>query len=242
MKRDELVFFLDDNFEDLGGEDAPNGLQFLGRDEINKVAFAVDARLSTIKKAVESGADMLFTHHPMIFTSIQRVGRMEKERLSALMKGDLNLYSQHLPLDKHPEWGNNVMIARALGLGKGRDFGFHHGFSIGLSCPTELTLDELLERVRKNVGECTVIKTGDYAGEVCILSGGGWRAVNEVPEGGTFITGDPNRVVEIHAKERGFNAIFAGHYNTEVFGVKAVAEVLSKKGLKTVFIDEPTLL
>jgi len=240
MRRDKLVEFLDAQFEDLGDEDAPNGLQFTGKDEVKKVALAVDARLATIQKAAKMGADMLFTHHPLIFDPMKRVGIFEKARLKALIENDLNLYSQHLPLDKHPKLGNNALIAKALGLKIVGGFASHHGFPIGVAAIAGISFDELVRRVRKSIGDCITIKTHEGTGKIGIVSGAGGKASSEVEAGGTFITGDPNGFVEARANEMGFNVIFAGHYRTEVFGVKAVGKELEKLGLKVEFIDCPT--
>lgn len=239
MERDKLVSFLDENFEEIE-DSCENGLQFLGKESVEKVALAVDARLSTIEKAIELEADLLFVHHPMIFSPWKQITLFEKARLKPLIQSDLNLYGQHLPLDMHPVWGNNVQIAQTLDLEAERDFGSHHGVSIGFSADSSLSFEELLSLVKKRVGYLSHIKSCENSGRICICSGGSWMSAYEMKKGETFITGDPNRVVEILADEVGFNVIFAGHYNTEKFGVKAVGAALEKKGLETVFIDEPT--
>ncbi len=240
MERTELVRFLDSSFEKVE-DDAPNGLQFEGRENVEKVALAVDARLSTIERAIERKADLLFVHHLLIFKPWERITAFEKRRVKALLKGNLNLYGQHLPLDMHERWGNNAQIAKKLGLDGKRNFAHYHGFPIGFSAFCDLSFEELAERVRKEIGDCETVETHEDAGRVRIASGGSWKASSEVKEGETFITGDLNRVVEIRAREAGFNAIFAGHYATEKFGVKAVGEALKGKGLEVFFIDEPTL-
>lgn len=241
MDRNKLVAFLDNNFEDLGDNDAPNGLQFLGKADVKKVALAVDARLETIERAIAMGADMLFTHHLMIFKPITHIGAVEKARLAPLFVSGLNVYGQHLPLDKHPVWGNNVQIAKALGIDATDDFALYHGFPIGVCGKSKLSFDDLVEKVNDKIGKCQVIKTHEDSGRVCIVSGGGRRASMELLPGDTFITGDYAREVEIAALEKGFNVIFAGHYNTETFGVKAVGKELKKMGLATEFIDCRTL-
>jgi dinuclear metal center YbgI/SA1388 family protein len=229
-------------------DDSLNGLQ-VGRSDgaLRKLAFAVDASLETIRRAKDAGAQVLFVHHGLFWGKPQGITGNLRTRLSELLAADLALYACHLPLDAHIELGNNAVLARMLGLKDIQPFGEYHGVKIGFKGMLDPGLD-LGAVVRK------ILPAGDQARtvlpfgperivRVAMVSGGApFELFQAVSEGlDLYITGEPSHSIYHEAAESRINFIAAGHYATEVHGVKAVAERASRElGLETVFIEQPT--
>jgi len=227
---------------------AMNGLQVANsRGEVRRVAFAVDACLETIQRAASWQADLLFVHHGLFWGRPLAVTGGHYRRLRALLTADLALYAVHLPLDMHPEGGNNASLARLRGLTDLEIFGEYHGVKIGLKgrLPAPRTLEQVQELCCAAGGKpLQVLPFGpETVSRVGIVSGGAAdEALQAIEEGlELFLTGDASHTVYHHCLEAGINVIFAGHYQTEVWGVKALAERLSgEEGLQTCFLDVPT--
>src|SRR5512135_101836 len=135
MTLTDLTAYLDDYLEigsitDYRG--AYNGLQVEGCRDIRRVAVAVDAAIATIEQAISGGADLMIVHHGLFWAAIAPVTGAYYRRIAALIREDVALYSCHLPLDLHPEVGNNHVLARQLGLTVGGLFGEHEGVPIGV--------------------------------------------------------------------------------------------------------------
>src|SRR5579872_3890698 len=164
MQIDELVSYLDsyldiDRVPDY--KDAYNGLQVEGRAEVRHVAVAVDACLATIESAVGSGADMMIVHHGLFWGRKAPITGTVYRRLAALIKNDISLYACHLPLDAHPEVGNNHVLARRLGLTVGGLWGDHDGVPIGVYAETDQPRAAFVESVRAALAvDPLVIATG----------------------------------------------------------------------------------
>jgi dinuclear metal center YbgI/SA1388 family protein len=182
----------------------------------------------------------LFWGKPVAFTGFQY------RRIRELVAGDCALYAVHLPLDAHPTLGNNAGIARRLGLRAVRPFGEHRGVKIG--CRGELPEALSLERVAALCcgahAPLSLLPFGPQAiRSVGIVSGGASQdALQAIAEGlDLFISGEPSHTVYHACLEAGINALFGGHYLTEVWGVKSVGEWLAREhGLETCFLDIPT--
>jgi putative NIF3 family GTP cyclohydrolase 1 type 2 len=163
-----------------------------------------------------------------------------------LNAGDCALYAVHLPLDAHPTLGNNACLARRLGLREVEPFGEHRGVKIG--CRGELPEALNLERVASLCcGAHPPLGLLPFGPQsirtVGIVSGGASQdALQAIDQGlDLFITGEPSHTVYHACLEAGINALFGGHYLTEVWGVKSVGEWLAKEhGLQTCFLDIPT--
>jgi dinuclear metal center YbgI/SA1388 family protein len=225
-----------------------NGLQ-VGREdkEITKVACAVDASLESFRQAVQHEADLLFVHHGLLWSKQKRITGNFYKRLSFLMKSDLCLYAVHLPLDMHPELGNNIGIAKCLELQSPEPFGMYHGIKIGYkgSFSREKSLDEIVDILLCKKESCPgILPFGPGKIKTAgIVSGGDPKAVLQAIEEGLdlFITGDASHEVYHESLEAGINVIFAGHYRTEVWGIKQVAQYLgSETDLATIVLDIPT--
>ncbi len=248
MKRDELVTWLDDylvihDYDDI----SLNGLQVEGRDEVSKVAVAVDSSVTTFEQASQSGADMLVVHHGLFWGKPLAVTGMHKRRVAYLLEHDMSLYAAHIPLDAHREVGNNWGLARILGMSDLEDFGTWQGKPIGVkgTFPNKMSLRDLADLVEKELGESVLVHAGGELeiGSLGIISGGAaWDVVTAANEQlDAFLTGEPKHEVFYEAFERGVNALYAGHYMTETVGVNLLADKLRDEfGLATEFVLLPT--
>jgi len=248
MRLDELVAYLDDYLAVREVPDYPNafnGLQVEGRTEVRRVALAVDACLFTIRAAIDGNADLMLVHHGLLWGDRAPVTGRYYERLALLIKNDLAVYASHLPLDAHPEVGNNHVLARKLGLRAGGMCGEHEGALIGVWADATIPLADLADRVAEAVGaRPRLIATGPATTRrVGIVSGGAGTWIDQVQAAGcdTFITGEGPHHTYFEAEERGINVLYAGHYATETVGIRALGEHLAQQfGLETFFIDHPT--
>jgi len=229
-------------------DDSLNGIQ-VGRREgtVTRVAFAVDACAETIRRAAEEKARILFVHHGLFWGSPARIQGALLERVRALLDRDMALYACHLPLDAHPEYGNNAVLTRMLGLSQVRPFGVCKGIALGFrgSLDPPVSLEESVRRILPDGGKPrTVLPFGPgLIRSAAVVSGGAPHELFEAVEDGVdlYVTGEPSHSVYHAAQEAGINFVAAGHYATEVWGVRAVAEKLAREtGVETVFLEVPT--
>ena len=231
-----------------GTDVALNGLQVANeKDSVEKAAFAVDACLESIRRAAEWGADLLFVHHGLFWGRPLAVTGGHYQRLRALIQADLALYAVHLPLDMHPDLGNNAGLARRIGLQQLEPFGEYKGTKIGFkgTLPEALNLEQIVRVCcGSNEQGIKVLPFGSKTiSTVGIVSGGAadeaYQAIEERLD--LFITGDADHTIYHHCLEGGINVIFGGHYLTETAGVTALAEkIQSETDLQTRFFDIPT--
>ena len=244
----DLVSYLDEYLRIHEIPDAPdalNGLQVEGSPDVRRVAVAVDACLATIAGAALWGAELLIVHHGLLWGPKTPITGTHYRRFSALVRHRIAVYSAHIPLDVHPEVGNNVVLARGLGLEIQGTFGDTLGTDAGVFGALEVERDELVARLKRFLGvEPKVLPFGLWqTARVGIVSGGGGKLVKDAAEAGvdTFITGEGPHYSALDAEEYGMNVIHAGHYATETLGVRALADHLKAKfELQTEFIDHPT--
>lgn len=245
--RDKIVSFTD-SYLDSGNIKDPsqNGLQAEGRRKVDKIAFGVSASLECIKRATACGADMLITHHGLLWGRSQPFAGPFRRKLDALFASGLSLCSWHLPLDKHPVCGNNARLLRMLGAGKLKPFGTYHGETIGFSgtFPKPLSIGDVAAALAiKLDAEPLCFRFGtDKIRTAAAVSGGGAGMFGQAAEAGLdlYLTGETGEFVQELARETRCNFIAAGHYNTEKPGVIALAEVLARKfRVGTEFIDVP---
>ena len=160
VERDTLVRWLNE-YLDIGGYPDPslNGLQIEGTPLVRRVAASVDTSLKTLQDAADSGADLLLVHHGLFWGQPLAVTGPHGRRIRTALMADLNLYAAHIPLDAHPEIGNNAMIARALTLHNARPFGDWEGRKIGLAgeLPFPQSLQDFVDRVQKLTGEICLV-------------------------------------------------------------------------------------
>jgi dinuclear metal center YbgI/SA1388 family protein len=247
-RRDEIVAFLDDHLDAAGYPDAlPVGLQVTGADEVAKVATGVSASLELFERAAAEGAQMLIVHHGLFWTSEpRRIGEREKARLRSLFDHGISLVAYHLALDAHPEVGNNALICRALGLVDPVGFSRHGERTIGFlaSADPPLSLAALLDLVRAEINPQPLVFDAGPAEirRVAVVSGAAAQDVLPAADAGAdcFLTGEPREPAMAQAREAGIHFVAAGHYATEVFGVRALGELVGARfGVEHVFIDDP---
>lgn len=243
-KLEDIVNLLDTTLRVKDVKDAPvalNGLQVENNGEVHKVALAVDGSQRTLDAAVAAGADLLVLHHGLYWCGLRPLTGWWKRKVETCLQANLAVYSVHLPLDIHPELGNNARLAQALGLQETQQ-----ELEYCLSGVFPGTVAELRARYAEVTGsEITgsMQSPDEPAGRVVICSGGGGPELYAVQKLGfrTFLTGEENHWVTYTAEDMGMNLFFAGHYATETFGVKALGELLSERfGLPVVFLDNPT--
>jgi dinuclear metal center YbgI/SA1388 family protein len=247
--RDEIVRFCDElldsgSFTDYG----PNGLQVPGTPEVASIATAVSAHRESIETAVESGADLLLTHHGLFWDFHPRSlsGQMAA-RLKLALGSELSVAGYHLPLDAHPEIGNNVLLCRqfgfepepaAIGLVKGRGIG-----AIGRREPA-LPASELFDLVESELGRAPLVFADgpQEIGSIGIVSGSASSEIHTAIDLGldAFLTGEPSEHVMADAREGAINFIAAGHYATEVCGIRRLGEIVAGRfDLTHTFVDVP---
>jgi dinuclear metal center YbgI/SA1388 family protein len=223
-----------------------NGLQIDNRGPIRHLITAVDASLETLQKAVDSGAQMLVVHHGISWgNSLARIDGLNYKLISFAIEHNLALYAAHLPLDAHPELGNNAGLAKAIGLEACRPFLHYHGQTIGIAgrLPEPLSRQAFAERVQVAV-QPQRMECFDFGKEmietVGICSGGAPEGVDEAAQEGLdcYLCGEANLVAYNLAKGWGINAVFAGHYATERFGVRALGQwIQAQFGISARFLD-----
>jgi dinuclear metal center YbgI/SA1388 family protein len=225
-----------------------NGLQVASRTtDVGKVAFAVDAAMESFRRAAEWGAQLLVVHHGILWDRQQRITGSFYDRIRFLVEKDLALYAAHLPLDIHPEVGNNVGIARQLGLTELKPFGTYKGMLLGFKgiLPDAIPLEEVVARLAYRQGE--PVRTLPFGPprvkSIGIISGDApWGAAQAAAEGlDAYVTGESAHEIYHHCLEQHIHAIFAGHYHSESHGVQLLAGRLAREtGLVTTYLDVPT--
>jgi dinuclear metal center YbgI/SA1388 family protein len=231
-------------FADYG----PNGLQVPGRDEVRTVATGVSAHAELFELALAERADLVLTHHGILWdAAARRIDAAMARRLRLLLENEIGLAAYHLPLDAHPDMGNNALIADGLGCASREPFAEHHGRTLGCVGRFDgdgIGIDELVDRVRSLTDREPLVFAEGPARVVSlgIVSGAGAGHLDEAIDLklDAFLTGEPAERVMAQAKEAGLHFIAAGHYATETFGVRALGEHLAKRfGVRHVFLDVP---
>ena len=239
----EAVAFLDDwltpeAFEDLG----PNGLQVPGARDVERVLTGVTAQRALFDRAVAEEAQLVLVHHGL-FWRFNPLGLtpLLAERLRPLFKHDIALAAYHLPLDAHPEVGNNALLAAALGADEHVAFA---GIGRGATFAEPVPSGELFARVSAATGREPLVFDAGPAEirRIAIVSGGAAGRLDQaIAEGyDAFLTGEPKENVMADAREAGIHFIAAGHYATETFGVRRLGELLAERfGIEHVWVDLP---
>ncbi len=234
-----------ERFQDYG----PNGLQVPGPDAVSTVVTAVSAGLELFELAAAERAGLVLVHHGLFWGSgLGPIDKQLKVRLQVLFDADMALAAYHLPLDAHPELGNNALLAGALDARRlDQPFAVHAGEPIGClaSFPGEgIPIAQLVERTRTATArEPLVFDAGPpLVRTVAIVTGAGVDHLGDAASAGAdaFITGEPAERAMAQAKELGVHFIAAGHYATETFGVRALGDVLAERfGVGHIFLDLP---
>jgi dinuclear metal center YbgI/SA1388 family protein len=244
----ELISFLDElleapDFPDYG----PNGLQVPGAEEVTVVATGVSAHRDLFTRAAEAGAQLVIAHHGLFWDFHPRsLSPTIKERLRVLFDNDMALAGYHLPLDAHPEVGNNALICAALGLERGEPFGQHRGRSVGFVGRSSegIPFGELRRRCADVFGQepFTWDSGPELVRSIGIVSGAAASSFGEAIALGldAFLTGEPAEHVMADAIESGTHFVAAGHYATETLGVRRLGELVAERfGVEHRFIAAP---
>ncbi|HEX6385476.1 MAG TPA: Nif3-like dinuclear metal center hexameric protein [Anaerolineae bacterium] len=251
MKRSKLVNYLDDylrisEIADYG----PQGLQVEADNEaIARIALSVDAAPAVIEAAAAWKADMLLVHHGILWRDVERIAGPLGKRVCLLLQHRINLYAAHLPLDAHPEVGNNAVLARMLGVEVDEWWCAPKGTPIGVlgKMTTDVTVDELVRQINERLNtKARVLAYGpEQVNTLGIISGFGADEVAAASALGadTLLTGETSHAHYWAAADHGMNVIYAGHYATETVGVQALGRHLTDKfGVETKFLDFPTAM
>jgi dinuclear metal center YbgI/SA1388 family protein len=231
-------------FEDY----CPNGLQVPGGGQVSKIATGVSAHAELFERAAAEGAELLLVHHGLFWgTGFETIDSMLRRRLRILFDADISLAGYHLPLDAHPEIGNNALLGRALGAESLEPFGQHRGRTIGFlaSLPGAGTpAAELFVQVEAITAREPLVQGAgpDVVSRLAIVSGSGSDHLEEAAGAGAqaLLTGEPTERAMARARELGIHLIAAGHYATETLGIRRLGELLAERfGVEHVFIDVP---
>jgi dinuclear metal center YbgI/SA1388 family protein len=236
-RRDELIAFLDDLLDSQGRPDyGPNGLQVPGAEEVELVVTGVSAHRELFEQAAAAGAQLVLCHHGMFWgEEAGPITEQLKARLKLLFDNDISLAAYHLPLDAHPEVGNNALICEGLGLERQAPFGEAKGAPIGWvgTAADPLSIDELVERSAALFGSPPLVFDSGPAEirRVGIVSGGGSSILDEAIALGldAFVTGEPTEHVMADAREGGIHFLAAGHYASETFGIRRLGDLLAER-------------
>ena len=247
MQLNELVAYTDRllgvaNFNDY----CPNGLQVQGRPEVTTLVGGVTACQSLLDAAIAQQADAVLVHHGYFWKGENPcITGMKRRRLATLLRHDLSLLAYHLPLDAHPELGNNVQLARVLDLTVTGITG-GHGRSPGLVMLSEPTAPLRGEEFAARLAACLdreplYIAGGDPAiHRLAWCTGGGQSFIETALDAGAdaFLTGEASEQTVHFARENGLHFFAAGHHATERYGVQALGAHLAERfGLRFIFID-----
>ena len=245
----DIVAFLDElleieRFVDLG----PNGLQVPGADTVTTVLTGVSAQQALFHRAVEEQAQLVLAHHGILWDfEPRRIGQAQATRLRLLLANDIALAGYHLPLDAHPEHGNNALLAQRLGATSHERAFPYKGQEIGAIAhfgPDGIPAQELFARVAQATDrEPLVFDAGpDNVRTLGIVSGAAANTLSDAIEQrlDAFLTGEPKEHVMAQARESGIHFIAAGHYATETLGIQRLGELVATRfGVRHVFADIP---
>jgi dinuclear metal center YbgI/SA1388 family protein len=248
MRLDEVVAYLDSYLRIADLPDAAqalNGLQLENAGEVRKLAVAVDASVAACDQAVERGCDLLLVHHGLFWDGNKPVTGRRYRKLDKLMRSGVAVYSAHIPLDVHPDVGNNAVLARELGIQVEGTFGKYDGIQLGLWGSLDTRREALCARLDELLGVRVRMFAGgpEHLKRVGVISGAAGSMINDAIAAGLdgYVTGEGAHHTYFDAMEGGINVYYGGHYATETWGVKALAAHLQAKfGLPWDFLHLPT--
>jgi dinuclear metal center YbgI/SA1388 family protein len=230
---------------------AVNGLQLENSGAVTSIASAVDFSSDTVDRAIAAGANLLLVHHGMFWSGPQPITGEIHRRLRTLIAADVAVYSSHLPLDLHPDFGNNVLLAKQLGLTPSGGFARYKTIDVGVSGTCDVATSELVaaaDRFARTRGGSVVAtpfapdrRTCHWG--ICAGAGASSETIAEAMEKGidTIIVGEGPHHTAVLGRDLGITIVYAGHYATETLGVQALGEHVARLfSLRHSFIDAPT--
>lgn len=230
-----------DRFRDY----CPNGLQVQGRDEITRLVTGVTASQDLIDAAVDEGADAILVHHGYFWRGEDPViTGMKRQRIKTLLDHDISLFAYHLPLDAHPELGNNAKLGQLLGFeseGRAGDAGDEALVMLG-SLPAAFDHDQMLAHLEEKLGRQATGVAGNRQPirriAWCTGAAQGFIEVAIAHGADAYITGEISEQTTHAARENSIHFFAAGHHATERYGVEAVGVWLAERfGVQHQFID-----
>lgn len=245
MDRNKIVDYINkylknDEFKDF----SKNGLQVEGTNNINKILFSVSISLDVIKEAIKNHCEMIIVHHGLFWGKERVITGTFKEKIKMLLENDINLCAWHLPLDAHPEIGNNAIISNFFIFNKKTPFGKYEGkeigFEIELKKPLNIKKVVDLLKTKLNTNPLILNFGPEEVKRLAIVSGGAQKLFEEAIERklDLFITGEVSEFCFEMARENNINFIAAGHYATEKTGIIALQKFIQKKfKINTLFYD-----
>lgn len=248
IQQKTLVKYLDKLFQiyqfmDIGF----NGLQVESAAPIKKICFAVDACLTSIEQAIQQQAQMLIVHHGLFWGRETPITGIHYQRIQQLLRHQLALYAIHIPLDVHPDLGNNVSLAKLLQLEIIESFGEYRKTKIilGTKRAQPISVKEFQAEVETLLHSKThLIGFGkERIQKIALCTGDASFGVTEAHEKGydLYFTGEREHISYHLCKDIGFHCLFGGHYATETFGLKSLAQKLQEKfSVETCFLEIPT--
>lgn len=239
----ELVAYCNERLQVESFEDyCPNGLQVEAGNQVCRLVTGVTASMQLIEAAIEAGADTLLVHHGYFWKNEPAaISGMKGRRISRLIKQNINLVAYHLPLDAHPELGNNRQLALRLGLEEAAPLPVEGGLIWGVELPDPVDPAVFAEQIGSALGrEPLHIRGAEEISRLAWCTGGAQGFIERVADLGydTYITGEVSESTVHVARERGMNFFAAGHHATERYGVQALGRELAEKfSLKHEFLD-----
>lgn len=249
MNINQLTNYLDTYLRIKEQKDyGPQGLQVeADKEDVQRIALAVDVSPTIIAAAAEWQADMLLVHHGILWRSVERIAGPLGKRVRDLLRHNIHLYAAHLPLDVHPVVGNNAILAQLCGIKSVTWWGDAMGTPIGVAgdLSQPMLLNDLVAHINQRLNTQSVVLAHgpEQVERLAIISGFGADKVWEAKETGadTYLTGETSHAEYWNASDWEMNVIFAGHYATETVGVQALGRHLTEKfGIETRFFDFPT--
>ena len=224
----------------------PNGLQVEGRPQVRRIVSGVTASQALLEAAVEAEADVVLVHHGYFWKGEDaRVTGMKRRRLQTLLGHDISLLAYHLPLDLHPEVGNNVQLARQLEITVEGPLDPDNPKVVGLlgSLAEPMTARDFARRVQEVLGrEPLLVEGAGMVRRIGWCTGGGQGYIDDAIAAGVdlFLTGEASEQTFHSARENGVSFIAAGHHATERYGVQALGDYLARRfAIEHLFIDCP---
>jgi len=224
----------------------PNGLQVEGRPQVRRIISGVTASQALLDAAVEAQADVVLVHHGYFWKNEDpRIVGIKQRRLKTLLNNDISLLAYHLPLDVHPEVGNNVQLARLLGLVVEGSLEPDNPRSVGLvgSLETPLAPADFMRRIQTVLGrEPLMIEGAGLIRRIGWCTGGAQGYIDQAVAAGVdaYLTGEVSEPTVHVARENGLSFFAAGHHATERYGVQALGDYLAKRfAIEHLFIDCP---
>lgn len=251
---DEVAAYADEQLKTSAIPDYPsalNGLQLQSRSHLRGIAAAVDLSTRAIEGAIKANANLLIVHHGMFWGGLAPLTGAVYRRIQLLLENEIAVYSSHIPLDCHPTFGNNVLLAKALELTPTSEFALFDGIRIGVAGESDVATQTLIDKAsafaRKygHVVRATMMKEGRRTKRWAMCSGAGASAdtLQEAIDAkfDTLIVGEGPHWTAITAEENDLVIIYAGHYATETLGVCAIAQHLAEKyKVPWSFVSAPT--